>query len=612
MCGIASYVGDKPAYPIILNLLKRLEYRGYDSAGIALYDGVRLSLDKEAGPIERLEKSLEQQEPKGSIGLGHTRWATHGPATKLNAHPHHSQDEELTIVHNGTVLNYYKLKEALQAQNISFYGETDTEVLVNYFRHQQAQDQSDLQEVIFNYASALEGRSAFVLHDRQQAEKLYACNLGGELFLARSKDNELMICSDRNALAGYAHEAAPIALGQMAVIGKNGLCKLFNLTTRQEEIIPWETLHTSADSLEKGAYPHFMLKEIFEQEKVIAETISRFSANKGETLIAALQPWQTKIKKLRKIVIIACGTSWHAGLVARYFFQELAGLPTYCEYASEFLAGNVGPDDLIIAISQSGSTADTLQATQAAKDAGATVLSICNVANSALTRLSDAHFLTAAGPEIGVASTKAFTTQLAVLFLLASQCGQWRKKITAQEKQVLWQELTALPLKIKEILLNSPLIESLALKYQDAPNFLYLGRGQNFPIALEGALKLKEVSYINAEGLSAGEMKHGSIALIDDKLPCFFIAVKDEQYDKVINNLLEIRARQGQIIAITSGDDPVVRERVDETIIIPECRPIFYPFLTVIPTQLFAYYVARGRGTNIDKPRNLAKSVTVE
>lgn len=612
MCGIASYAGSKAAYPIILEMLKRLEYRGYDSAGIALFNDGQVIINKEKGAIEALEKSLKELTPLGGLGLGHTRWATHGPATKLNAHPHHSQDKNLSIVHNGTILNYYKLKDELQAAGYSFYGETDTEILVNYLNYQQKSRKLDLLSILFDLTPQLEGRSVFVVHDQINPKNIYACNLGGELFVGRSQEKELFICSDKNALAGYANEYFSLEIGQIAVINDQDLCRLIEIQNQTDLDCPWEKLETNPDSLGKGTYPHFMLKEIFEQEKVIPATIDRFIDNNGKELKVNLEPYLKKIKKIRKLVIIACGTSWHAGLVARHFFSSLASLPVYCEYASEFLATSIGPDDIVVAISQSGSTADTLQAAQAAKDNGATLISICNVEGSALTRISDTYFLSAAGPEIGVASTKAFTTQLALLFLLASEFGQIRKTLSEKEKQNLWQELKGLTEKIKEILLSSPLIESLAKKYQAAPNFLYLGRGQNFPIALEGALKLKEVSYIHAEGLSAGEMKHGSIALIDDKLPSFFIAVKDEQYNKVINNLLEIKARAGCIIAITSGDDPVIKERVDDVIIIPQCLPILYPFLTVIPTQLFAYYVALKRGTNIDKPRNLAKSVTVE
>lgn len=612
MCGIASYTGFKPAYPIILEMLKRLEYRGYDSAGIALLDQEEVIIYKEQGAIASLTASLKGKEPSGKLGIGHTRWATHGPATKLNAHPHHSQNNRLSIVHNGTILNYYKLKEELEKANYKFYGETDTEILANYLDYRQQQTKSSLLEVITSVAPDLEGRSAFVIHDSQDPNNIYACNLGGELFVGRSQEGEYFICSDKNALAGYADEYFALENGQIAIIQQEKNCRLLNITKTEEIICPWEKSTATAETLEKGTYPHFMLKEIFEQENVVAKTIDSLITNDGQVLNQILNPWQKQIKKLRKLIIIACGTSWHAGLVAKHFFAELSDLPVYCEYASEFMPESVGPEDMIIAISQSGSTADTLQAVQAAKERGVSIISICNVDGSALTRSSDASFLTMAGPEIGVASTKAFTTQLAVLFILAARFGRWRNKLNEIREKKLWQELEIIPTKIKQILLNSPKIEALSNKYQAYPNFLFLGRGQNFPIALEGALKLKEVSYIHAEGLSAGEMKHGSIALIDDQMPSFFIAVKDDQYDKVINNLLEIGARHGHIIAITSEHDQIIIDRADDTIAIPECPPLLYPFLTVIPTQLFAYYVARERGTNIDKPRNLAKAVTVE
>jgi len=612
MCGIASYTGFKPAYPIILEMLKRLEYRGYDSAGIALLNQGEVTIYKEQGAIASLTASLEGKEPSGQLGIGHTRWATHGPATQINAHPHHSQNNRLSIVHNGTILNYYKLKEELEKANYEFYGETDTEILANYLDYRQQQTGASFLEVIANIAPNLEGHSAFVIHDRQDPNNIYACNLGGELFVGRSQEGEYFICSDKNALAGYAYEYFPLENGQIAIIQQGKDCRLQNIAETEEIICPWEKSTAAAETLEKGAYPHFMLKEIFEQENVVAKTIDSLIADDKKSLNLILKPWKPQIKKLRKLIIIACGTSWHAGLVAKHFFAELADLPVYCEYASEFLPESVGPDDMIIAISQSGSTADTLQAVQAAKERGASIISICNVDGSALTRAADASFLTVAGPEIGVASTKAFTTQLAVLFILAVRFGRWRDQLDENTEKKLWQELEIIPAKIKYILLNSPKIEALSKKYQAYPNFLFLGRGQNFPIALEGALKLKEVSYIHAEGLSAGEMKHGSIALIDDQMPSFFIAIKDDQYDKVINNLLEISARHGHIIAITSEQDQVIIDRVDDTIAIPACLPLLYPFLTVIPTQLFAYYVARERGTNIDRPRNLAKAVTVE
>jgi len=612
MCGIASYVGHKNAYPLILEMLKRLEYRDYDSAGIALYSHGKMKIYKEQGAITALAELLSKQKPSGSLGIGHTRWATHGSATKLNAHPHHSQNNTLSIVHNGTILNYYKLKEELEKANYKFYGETDTEILVNYLDYRQQQSKSSLLEVITDVAPNLEGRSVFVIHNSQSPNNLYACNLGGELFIGRSQEGEYFICSDKNALAGYADEYFALENRQIAIVQKEKNCRLLNIISAEELPCPWEQLKINFETLEKGSYPHFMLKEIFEQEKVVAKTIDSLIADNGQSLNLMFNHWRQKIKKINKLVIIACGTSWHAGLVAKYFFAELAKLPVYCEYASEFLSESVGAEDIVIAISQSGSTADTLQAVQAAKEQGASVISICNVDGSTLTRNADVSLLTKAGPEIGVASTKAFTTQLVILYILSTKFGRWRNRLNEAEEKKLWRELKTIPKKIKEILLSSPEIERLAKKYKDYPNFLFLGRGQNFPIALEGALKLKEVSYIHAEGLSAGEMKHGSIALIDDQMPSFFIAVKDKQYDRVINNLLEIGGRKGRIIAVTTEKDQVIIKRTDDIISIPPCPPLLYPFLTVIPTQLFAYYVARERGTNIDKPRNLAKAVTVE
>lgn len=610
MCGIAAYVGQKNAYPIIIEALKRLEYRGYDSAGIVLYDGKNTKIYKEAGAISCLEKSMDQKNPIGKIGIGHTRWATHGAANTINAHPHHSQNKRLTLVHNGTVLNHHLLRESLLADNFHFYGETDSEILVNFLANQQAKENLSLLDTILQHSLKLEGRSVFVVHDLEDPNKIIACNLGGDLFIGKGKNKQILACSDKNALAGYVDQVTSLAPGTLAIIDTN--CQIFDLNSKLELKPEWKKLKLNAESLEKGAYPHFMLKEIFEQEEAISKTIEHLSKSSNYKLEKMLEPYRRTITRLRKITIIACGTSWHAGLVAKHFFNELADLPVYCEYASEFMPTDVGAGDLVIAISQSGSTADTLQAVQSAKDIGAVIISICNVEGSAITNLADVSLLTKAGPEIGVASTKAFTTQLTALFLIASQCGEWRGYLSPNRKKSLWKELKNIPLKINEVLRNNPKIAELAKKYQSANNFLYLGRGAGFPIAMEGALKLKEVSYIHAEGLSAGEMKHGSIALIDKNMPSLFIATKDEHYDKIINNLLEIKARNGKIIAITDSLDTQIKKEADDVIAIPSCSPLLYPFLTVIPLQLFAYHVALLRGTNIDKPRNLAKSVTVE
>jgi glucosamine--fructose-6-phosphate aminotransferase (isomerizing) len=607
MCGIAAYVGKKSAGPMLLEALKRLEYRGYDSAGIAIYDAC-LQTHKKVGEIEKLRSSLNDDDLKGTIGLGHTRWATHGPATEANAHPHLSQDGQLAIVHNGTVINYYILKERLVAAGYSFYGDTDSEVLINYIDYRQKQEDVSLPEILHAVASEMDGRSAFVVFDSRRPDELVACNFGGEMFVGRNGDNEFMICSDKNALAGYADETTVLEKGQMAILTRQD-CRIINLD-ETATLSHWEKLETSPEDMGKGAFPHFMLKEIFEQDEAIRKTVSSLTA--GHNLENNLKPLRELIQNAPKAVIIACGTSWHAGLVARHFFAELAGLPVYAEYASEFLPELINEHDIIITISQSGSTADTIQAAEAAKKRGAKLISICNVAGSPLPQISDVCFPTKAGIEIGVASTKAFTTQLAVLFLLASQFGEWRGKIASADKKSLWSKLDSIPENIRTVLRQARHIEDLANKYHESRSFLYLGRGKEFPIALEGALKLKEVSYIHAEGLSAGEMKHGSIALIDKELPSFFIAVKDEQYDKVFNNILEIKARGGRTLAITSGRDELIGSKVDDTIEIPVIDQIFYPFLTVIPLQLFAYHVARLRGVNIDKPRNLAKSVTVE
>jgi len=610
MCGIIGYLGKKQAYPIVLNILKRLEYRGYDSAGIALWQNNQLIIHKEAGAIEVLEKSLLKKDTNGNIGFAHTRWATHGPATKDNAHPHHSQSKKINLVHNGTILNYYHLKEELEQNNYQFYSDTDSEVLANLIEYQQKQKNINLKKAVIEITKLIEGRSAFLVHDKDNFDTFIAVNCGGDLFIGKNKEEEMFVCSDKNALAGYASFVLNLRSGHIAEITKEKI-KISNLNNNQDTEINWQSFDLNPEAMEKGSFPHYMLKEIFEQTEKIKVSID-YLQDKNLGIKNKLLTWRHDISRLQKIVIIACGTSWHAGLVSKYFFNELANIPVYCEYASELIVENINRGDLVIAISQSGSTADTLQAVKAVKEKGAIIVSLCNVEGSSLENMSDINILTKAGPEIGVASTKAFTTQLTALFLLAGQIGEWRGQISEEEKEEYFTQLKLIPNKIKEVLRLNPLIEDLAKKYQTATNFLYLGRGANFPIAMEGALKLKEVSYIHAEGLSAGEMKHGSIALIDEKMPSFFVAVKDGQYDKVVNNILEIRARNGKIIALTSGHDKIVAESVDDTIPLPDCDPLLSPFISVVPMQLFAYHVAQLKGVNIDKPRNLAKSVTVE
>lgn len=610
MCGIIGYLGKQQAYPIVLDILKRLEYRGYDSAGIALWQNNQLITYKEAGAIEILEKSLLKRDTNSKLGFAHTRWATHGPATKENAHPHHSQSKKINLVHNGTILNYYNLKKDLEQNSYQFDSDTDSEVLANLIEYQQQKTNNSLKDAIIEITKLIKGRSAFLVHDQNNSDTFVAVNCGGDLFVGKNQEGDMFVCSDKNALAGYASHVLNLDSGQLAEIIK-GKIIISNLTDETEIVANWQKLDLNPETMEKGNFPHYMLKEIFEQTEKIKVSID-YLQDKNLGLKNKLLPWRHDISRLQRIIIVACGTSWHAALVSKYFFNKLANLPVYCEYASELIVEHINRGDLVIAISQSGSTADTLQAVQAVKAKGAIIVSICNVEGSSLDNMSDINILTKAGPEIGVASTKAFTTQLTALFLLAGQIGEWRGQISSVEKEEYFKKLKLIPEKIKEVLRLSPLIEELAKKYQTANNFLYLGRGANFPIAIEGALKLKEVSYIHTEGLSAGEMKHGSIALIDEKMPSFFIAVKDEQYDKVVNNILEIRARKGKIIALTSGYDKTVAERVDDIIPLPDCDPLLYPFINVVPMQLFAYHVAKLRGVNIDKPRNLAKSVTVE
>ncbi len=610
MCGIIGYLGKKQACPIVMNILKRLEYRGYDSAGIALWQENKMISYKEAGAIEVLEKSLSDKDTSGEVAFAHTRWATHGPATKNNAHPHYSQSKKISLAHNGTVLNYYQLKKELEQKDYKFYSDTDSEVLANLIECRQKENKLNLKETVIEITNSLEGRSAFLIHNQVNPDEFLAVNLGGDLFIGKNPEGEKFICSDKNTLAGYVNQILTLKSGQIAEIKAKEI-NLFNISDKKEITPKWQSFDLNPETIEKGSFPHFMLKEIFEQGEKIKLSLDHFQ-DKAFGIEPVLSPWRQDISRLQRIIIIACGTSWHAGLVSKYFFNELANIPVYCEYASESIVENINRGDLVIAISQSGSTADTLQAVQDAKDNGAIILSICNVEGSSLANLSDINILTKAGPEIGVASTKAFTTQLTALFMLAGQIGQWRGRITEKEKDEYFNELTLIPDKIKEVLRLSPLIEAIAKKYQEANHFLYLGRGASFPIAMEGALKLKEVSYIHAEGLSAGEMKHGSIALIDEKMPSFFVAVKDRQYDKVVNNILEIRARDGKIIALTSGDDKMISEIVDDSISLPSSHPLLYPFISVVPMQLFAYHVAKLKGANIDKPRNLAKSVTVE
>ena len=611
MCGIVAYIGPREAYPIILKGLKRLEYRGYDSSGVALQNK-DLRVYKKKGKVAELEDSLVGKDLHAHAGMGHTRWATHGEPNDRNAHPHSSASGRLAMIHNGIIENYTQLKQELIRKGYRFTSDTDTEVLLNFIEDILQNNQCELEEAVRIALKRVVGAYVIVLLDKESPDTLIAARKGSPLVIGIGK-GEHFLASDATPIIEYTKEVVYVNDYELAILKADELI-LKNLGN--EKITPFvQKLDLEMAAIEKGGYDHFMLKEIFEQPDTIFDCLrGRLDVVKGTITMAGIQQHIEKLKNANRIIMIGCGTSWHAGLVAEYVFEELCRIPVEVEYASEFRYRNpvVHPGDVIIAISQSGETADTIVAIEKAKENGALILGVVNVVGSSIARISHAGAYTHAGPEIGVASTKAFTAQLAVLTMIALKIAKERGSIDTTRYMQLLSELHVIPEKVKELLKSNEAIKKLAEKYKDAKDALYLGRGYNFAIALEGALKLKEISYIHAEGYPAAEMKHGPIALVDKSLPVVFVATKDSYYEKIVSNIQEIKARKGMVIAVISQGDSTIADMADDTIVIPEADELMAPMLSVIPLQLLAYYSGVAKGNDVDKPRNLAKSVTVE
>lgn len=611
MCGIVGYIGYREAWPIIIKGLQRLEYRGYDSAGVALMNG-HLSIYKKAGKVSDLKQSVEGENLSGTLGMGHTRWATHGEPSDRNSHPHTSGDGRLAIIHNGIIENYSSLKEALLSRGHVFKSDTDTEVLIHLIEDIQLQTGLDIREAVRIALDKVIGAYAIVIMDRDEPDELIAARKGSPMVLGVG-EGEYFIASDASPIIEYTKNVIYLNDNEIAFIKRDELL-IKNIDNTIQ--IPYvQELELKLEMLEKGGFDHFMLKEIFEQPRSIKDCMrGRIYPDEGYVQLGGIKEYAEKLKNIDRIVIVACGTSWHAGLVGEYLIEEYSRIPVEVEYASEFRYRNpiISEKDIVIAISQSGETADTMAAIELAKSKGATIFGICNVVGASIPRLSHAGVYTHAGPEIGVASTKAFTAQVTVLTLMALYMAQQRGKITQSKMVHLLTELDNIPALVEKCLLSNDSIKNISEAFKDASNFLFLGRGSGFPVALEGALKLKEISYIHAEGYPAAEMKHGPIALIDEEMPVVFIATKNSSYEKVISNIQEVKARKGRVIAIVTEGDTVVKNMADFTIEIPDADEIFLPLLATIPLQLLSYHIAVLRGCNVDQPRNLAKSVTVE
>jgi glutamine---fructose-6-phosphate transaminase (isomerizing) len=611
MCGIVAYIGPREAYPLILKGLKRLEYRGYDSAGVALLNN-DLKVYKKKGKVADLEESLVGQDLHAHAGMGHTRWATHGEPNDRNAHPQSSASGRLAMIHNGIIENYSQLKQELTKKGYQFKSDTDTEVLLNFIEDIQENNNCGLEEAIRIALKRVVGAYVIVLLDKEHPDTIIAARKGSPLVIGVGK-GEHFLASDASPIIEYTKEVVYVNDYELAILKADELI-LKNLGN--EKLTPFiQKLDMEMSAIEKGGYDHFMLKEIFEQPDTIFDCLrGRLDAEKGTITMAGIENNIDKLTNADRMIIIACGTSWHAGLVAEYIIEELCRIPVEVEYASEFRYRNpvIHNGDVIIAISQSGETADTMVAIEKAKEQGAFILGIVNVVGSSIARISHAGAYTHAGPEIGVASTKAFTGQLAVLTMIALKIAKEKDTIDHTRYMHLLGELHAIPDKVKEILQTSGAIQKLAIKYKDAKDALFLGRGYNFPVALEGALKLKEISYIHAEGYPAAEMKHGPIALVTETLPVVFVATRDSYHGKIISNIQEIKARKGKVLAVISQDDDQIPKMADDIMPVPEADELLAPMLSVIPLQLFAYYSGVAKGYDVDKPRNLAKSVTVE
>ena len=614
MCGIVAYIGKEQAFPIILKGLKRLEYRGYDSAGIALINQDQLNVFKKAGKVSNLEEFMLHQDHSGNSGIGHTRWATHGAPTDTNAHPHVSMDGSIALIHNGIIENYNALKQELIRQGYLFKSETDTEVLVHLVDFISKKENVWFGEALRLALLNVVGAYAIVAISKNFPGQMVAARKSSPLVVGIGANGDFYLASDATPIVEYTKRVVYLEDEEIAVIKLGEELKIYNISD-QEKTPYIQQLELELEALEKGGYDHFMLKEIHEQPRSIHDCFrGRLNSSEGWVSLGGLKEYEQKMIQAKRLVIVACGTSWHAGLVGEYLIEELARINVEVEYASEFRYRNpiISEEDVVIAISQSGETADTLAALELAKSKGATILGICNVVGSSISRITDAGSYTHAGPEIGVASTKAFTAQVTILSLLALSLAHKKGTISESEFRILIAELEAIPEKVQRVLENNAHIEKIALEFKDVTNALYLGRGSLFPVALEGALKLKEISYIHAEGYPAAEMKHGPIALIDENMPIFVIATQGNSYEKVVSNIQEVKARKGKIIAIVTEGDEHLKEIADYHIEIPKSHEFFVPILATIPFQLISYHIAVMRGCNVDQPRNLAKSVTVE
>jgi len=614
MCGIVGYIGKREAYPIIIKGLQRLEYRGYDSAGVALLNSKRdLNVYKRKGKVSDLLDFVKDKDKSGDIGIGHTRWATHGEPNDVNSHPHYSQTKNLVIIHNGIIENYASIKEGLKKRGHTFLSQTDTEVLAHLIEDVMVHEKCKLSAAVLAALKQVIGAYAIVVMDKNDPDILVAAKKGSPMVIGVGPD-DFFIASDASPIVEYTKNVVYLDDEQVASMRRGEELKIRNL--KDKEITPYvQKLTIELESIEKGGYDHFMLKEIYEQPRSVLDSMrGRLNASKAEIKLGGVEDHLKKFEKAKRIIFVACGTSWHAGLVGEYLFEELARIPVEVEYASEFRYRNpiIYPDDIVIAISQSGETADTLAAIEMAKSKGATVLGICNVVGSSIARATHGGSYTHAGPEIGVASTKAFTAQVTVLTLMALEMAKVRGTMPESRFKSFLYEMEGVPSKIQEVLQMNDKIKEIAFTYKDCNNALYLGRGVSFPVALEGALKLKEISYIHAEGYPAAEMKHGPIALIDEEMPVFVIATKGPNYEKVVSNIQEVKARKGKIIAVVTQGDKEVKSMADYSIEIPETDEMLVPLISVIPLQLLSYHIAVMRGCNVDQPRNLAKSVTVE
>tara|TARA_R110002012_G_scaffold3545_2_gene16536 strand:+ start:176 stop:2026 length:1851 start_codon:yes stop_codon:yes gene_type:complete len=616
MCGIVGYIGHRQAYPIVMKGLQRLEYRGYDSAGVAIYDGESIQLCKTKGKVEDLKNKVESSiNTAGNLGIGHTRWATHGVPNDVNSHPHYSNSGDLVIIHNGIIENYDAIKKELTNRGFTFESDTDTEVLVNLIEDVQINQGLKLGKAVQVALNQTVGAYAIAVFDKKKPNEIVVARLGSPLAIGIG-EGEFFIASDASPFIEYTTNALYLEDGEMAIVRLDKKIKVFSIKDDALITAPYiQELKLNLEQIEKGGYEHFMLKEIYEQPQAIRDTFrGRMRVKEGIIKMAGVDDHIDKFINAKRLVILACGTSWHAGLVAEYIIEELVRIPVEVEYASEFRYRNpvIEKGDIVIAISQSGETADTMAAMKLAKEQGAFVFGVCNVVGSSISREAHAGAYTHAGPEIGVASTKAFTTQITVLTLLGLKIAKAKGKISTSDFHMHLEELNLVPQKVEEALQSNEQAKKIAEVYKDAANFLYLGRGFNFPVALEGALKLKEISYIHAEGYPAAEMKHGPIALIDEQMPVVVIATRRGHYDKIVSNIQEIKSRKGKIIGIVTKGDVTVRDLADYVIEVPEIMDSMSPLLTTIPLQLLSYHIAVMLNKNVDQPRNLAKSVTVE